>query len=111
MEADSSTSKDNPNLHSWNSSETLSDIDEVHYVCQICKSPEQEKQTVIENKRKAEEEEGSSVFFANSTVFLMCLNCNEIFHLHCHVNQVIDLEIFFQTTHQFSFICPGCKHQ
>ena len=104
MEADSTISS---NLRSWNSSETLSNVDDGDFVCQTCKQHELHSNEVRRCKIRAEENQ-CSIFFVKSKVFLLCQICYEMFHMHCIINGDITLELF-QDFIQNSFTCHNCQ--
>ena len=83
-------------FHSWDSSKTLDSIDDTNFVRKICTSREEHIALIREKKLDAEDTH-STIFFVKSQLFLLCPQCNHIYHLHCYLNQDITVELLIST--------------
>ena len=107
MEADSSTKS----LHkNWSSSETLDQEEDTLYVCNICKV--REDFGLVKVQKLLAEEQNNRIFFVQSKIFLLCYSCQNIYHLHCHLNQEITLDLLIETIeNELGYACHQCKEE
>ena len=82
-EADSTTETFHSFAHTWNSAVTLSNADDINYICYICLTKDTEFN--IRGKLLQAEEQNLSTFLVESKVFRLCNECNRFCHLHCYI--------------------------
>jgi hypothetical protein len=93
-------------LRSWGSAETVVDFPE--HCCVICKE-------VINLVNTAQLSQDKTVIIDKSTTFLMCKDCINICHVHCHLNlETVTADILVDTIQKFQldvYYCPECQPQ